>query len=348
MVEIANVRSVLARSLWASRANAAAERPPLRELVKADVAVIGVHYTLLSAALHLAEVGRTVVLLEAEQQGLGASGRNGGQVNPGLKAGPDEIETCFDPDLGPRIVVMTGGNGDLVFDLIARHGIACDVARVGWIRAATTPRVMLALNDVGGQCRARAAAVESLEATEMTKLLGTRAYAGGLIDRRGGILHPLNYALGLVAAAERLGPRLHGNSWVAGVKASDDSVTVTVAEGLVTAATALSAQIPTPGCSRNRSGPRSFRLPLCRSRQVRWAPSWSTRSCQQGIRPRTREGFCSISERMRRAASSWAGAVQWAMPRSVRGRRRCGWRQSGFTHNYRALNGSLHGVPMWP
>lgn len=239
MPEIANERPVLARSLWASTATAYAERPPLRGSVEADVVVIGGGYTGLSAALHLAESGRTVVLLEAEQPGWGASGRNGGQVNPGLKAGPDEIEARFGPDLGSRMVAMTGGSGDLVFDLIARHGIACDAARVGWIRAATTPRTMLALNEVGRQWRARGAAVEPLDSAEMAQLLGTRAYLGGLIDRRGGNLHPLNYALGLAAAAEQRGARLHGGSRVTSIMATNDAVSVTTAEGQVTAATAL-------------------------------------------------------------------------------------------------------------
>lgn len=239
MAEITHERPVLARSLWTATANAASERPPLRGSAEADVVVIGGGYTGLSAALHLAEAGRSVVLLEAEQPGWGASGRNGGQVNPGLKADPDEIEARFGPDFGPRMVAMSGGCGDLVFDLIARHGIACDAARVGWIRAATTPRAMRALHDVGRQWQARGAAVEPLDATETAQLLGTRAYVGGLIDRRGGNLHPLNYALGLAAAAEGEGARLHGDSRATDISATADAVTVTTAEGQVTAGKAL-------------------------------------------------------------------------------------------------------------
>lgn len=239
MAEIAHERPVLARSLWAATAHATNERGPLRGSVEADVVVIGGGFTGLSAALHLAEAGRAVTLLEAEQPGWGASGRNGGQVNPGLKATPDEIEARFGPDLGPRMVAMTGGSGDLVFDLIARHCIDCDAACVGWIRAATTPRAMMALDEVGRQWRAQGAAVEPLERAEMAQLLGTRAYAGGLIDRRGGNLHPLNYALGLAAAAERWGARLYGNSRVSGISAMDDAVSVMTAEGQVTARSAL-------------------------------------------------------------------------------------------------------------
>ncbi|NIA69350.1 FAD-binding oxidoreductase [Pelagibius litoralis] len=236
---IANERAALADSLWAATANPSPERPPLHGEAEADTVVIGGGFTGLSAALHLAEAGKSVVLLEAETPGWGASGRNGGQVNPGLKATPEETEARFGPDLGRRMVAMSGGAGDLVFDLIARHGIQCAASRCGWIRAATTPKALATLQEIGRQWRDRGAVVDALDADEMERLLGTRAYPGGLIDRRGGNLHPLNYALGLAEAAERAGARIHGHSRVSGVQSTDDSVTVSTPEGRVTARAAL-------------------------------------------------------------------------------------------------------------
>lgn len=239
MDPIANERPVLAASLWTATANPAPEFPPLTGSVEADAVVIGGGFTGLSAALHLAEAGRSVVLLEAEAPGWGASGRNGGQVNPGLKNPPDEIEARFGPDIGGRMVAMSGGAGDLVFDLIERHGIDCDAVRCGWIRAATSTRALAELAETGRQWRARGADVEALDAGEMARLLGTDAYPGGLIDRRGGNLHPLNYALGLAAAASRAGARLHGGSQVTGIEPAEDAVTVSTARGEVTASALL-------------------------------------------------------------------------------------------------------------
>ncbi|MEM9048472.1 MAG: FAD-binding oxidoreductase [Pseudomonadota bacterium] len=239
-LRISNERAVLSHSLWTATANPAPARPALSGSVEADVVVVGGGFTGLSTALHLAERGVKVTLLEAESPGWGASGRNGGQVNPGLKAKPEETIAAHGADLGGRMVALSGGAGDLVFGLIEKHGIRCDAARTGWIRAAVTPRDMAVLRETGRQWRARGDAVEPLTANEMADLLGNRAYIGGLIDRRGGNLHPLNYALGLADAAERAGATLHGNSRVADVTATGETATVrTVAGASVTAKRAI-------------------------------------------------------------------------------------------------------------
>jgi glycine/D-amino acid oxidase-like deaminating enzyme len=239
MATIAHERAVLADSLWTATANPSPPRPALSGAAEADCVVIGGGFTGLSAALHMSEAGQSVVLLEAESVGWGASGRNGGQVNPGLKEGPAAIVARFGADIGGRMARLSGEGGDLVFDLIARHGISCDAARVGWIRAAHTPKALRALESVAAEWRALGARVDPLDAREMERLLGTPGYVGGIIDRRGGNLHPLNYALGLADAAERAGARLHGESRVLNLTSSPDGVTVTTARGQVTARRAL-------------------------------------------------------------------------------------------------------------
>ena len=100
------------------------------------IAVIGAGYTGLSAALHLAAKGVDVVVLEANEPGWGASGRNGGQVNPGLKHDPDTICGDFGPDLGARMIALSGNAPSFVFDLIQRHQIACSALQSGTLRAA--------------------------------------------------------------------------------------------------------------------------------------------------------------------------------------------------------------------
>src|SRR5260221_13221700 len=92
------------QSLWAATAAEPAFEPPsLEGEARADVVVIGGGFTGVSTALHLAERGISVVLLEAAEIGWGASGRNGGQVIPGLKSDPDEIEAALGPDRGARL-----------------------------------------------------------------------------------------------------------------------------------------------------------------------------------------------------------------------------------------------------
>src|SRR5262252_8560653 len=89
------LRLRLPPSLWAATARPAPATPPLDGSQQADVAVVGAGYSGLAAALHLAEAGASVVVLEAGEPGWGASGRNGGQVIPGLKHDPDEIVAMF-------------------------------------------------------------------------------------------------------------------------------------------------------------------------------------------------------------------------------------------------------------
>lgn len=190
MPPIAQERSVLAQSLWADTANQGPPRPALSGAVRADCVVIGGGYTGLSAALHLAEAGQVVVLLEAETVAWGASGRNGGQVNPGLKDGPAALAARFGADFGGRMTRLSGACGDLVFDLIEKHAIRCDARRVGCIRAAHTRKALASLHAVAAEWRAMGAPVNHLDAAEMQRLLGAPGYVGGIIDPRGGNLHP--------------------------------------------------------------------------------------------------------------------------------------------------------------
>lgn len=130
---IDNERPVLANSTWTATSNSRTDMPPLNEDLQSDVTVVGGGFTGLSTALHLAEKGISVTLLEAEHPGWGASGRNGGQVIPGLKEDPDTIEEIFGPEMGGRMVRLSGAAPDIVFGLIETYGIDCGAVREGWI-----------------------------------------------------------------------------------------------------------------------------------------------------------------------------------------------------------------------
>ncbi len=108
-------------NVYPETAEPAVPTPPLDGDARADVVVVGGGITGLSTALHLAERGVKAVLLEAHEPGWGASGRNGGQVNPGLKHDPDTVERDFGVDLGRRMNALAGGAPAFVFDLIKRH-----------------------------------------------------------------------------------------------------------------------------------------------------------------------------------------------------------------------------------
>lgn len=215
---IPDERSCLANSLWTATANPGSSFPRLQEAdLSADVAIIGAGFTGLSAAAHLGRRGVRAVLLDAHAPGWGGSGRNGGQVLPGLKEDPDTIERMLGDERGKRMVRLAGHAPDEVFDLVARHGIACNPIRAGWIQPAHSARTLAVSAERARQWRLRGAPVEVLTQEAVRGLIGAPAYIGGLIDRRAGSIHPLNYCLGLAAAAASLGVRIHGDSPVTAI-----------------------------------------------------------------------------------------------------------------------------------
>ena len=199
-------------ALWSATAVEAPQTPPLSESTKADICVIGGGYAGLSTALHLAEKGVDVVLIEAKEVGFGGSGRNGGQVIPGLKYDPDEIEAMFPGDAGRRLVDFAGRTADFVFDLIAKHKMNVPLRRAGWIQGAHRQASLKMVASRAAQWGKRGADVALLDKPTTDRMLGTEAYFGAWIDRRGGAVQPLSYARELARAAQKAGVRIHGGT----------------------------------------------------------------------------------------------------------------------------------------
>jgi glycine/D-amino acid oxidase-like deaminating enzyme len=208
-------------SLYQDISGPAPPAPPLQADVRADVAVVGGGITGLSTALHAARAGAAVVLLEAEEPGFGASGRNGGQVNAGLKLDPDTVERDFGADLGRRMNALAGSAPALVFDLVKRHGIDCDARQNGTLRAAVRAGHAAAIRRSCVQLKRRGAPVELLEGAALARATGTDRYTCAMFDRRGGDLNPLMYARGLARAAIEAGARVHAQSRALGMERVD-------------------------------------------------------------------------------------------------------------------------------
>jgi glycine/D-amino acid oxidase-like deaminating enzyme len=222
-------------SLYAEAAAPAVPTPPLEGTVRADVCIVGGGFTGLSAALHLAEIGVDVLLLEAREPGWGASGRNGGQVNPGLKPDPDQVERDFGPELGRRMLALSYGAPDALFALVRRHQIACEARQEGTIRAAIDARSAASVARTAEQGARRGWPVSFASAEETAAMTGTRRYAGAMLDARGGDVQPLSYARGLARAAIAQGARIHGDSPATGIVRDGSAWRVTSSAGEVLA-----------------------------------------------------------------------------------------------------------------
>jgi glycine/D-amino acid oxidase-like deaminating enzyme len=200
------------RNLWTETAPPAPETPVLRDSIRADVAVVGAGFTGLSAALHLAERGARVAVLEAEGIGHGAAGRNVGFVNSGMWVPPDYLAEVLGPHVGERLLALLGEAPPFVFDLIARHGIDCEPRRVGTLQCATGWRGLKLIRERAAQWLRRGADVELLDAQATARMVGSAFYDAALLDRRTGTVQPLAYARGLATAALRAGARVYTES----------------------------------------------------------------------------------------------------------------------------------------
>jgi glycine/D-amino acid oxidase-like deaminating enzyme len=171
--------------------------------------------------LHLAEKGVKTTVLEARTVGFGASGRNGGQVNPGFKLDPDAARARLGVDHAERVLAFSGSAPDVVFDLIARHGIDCDAARPGWLQPAHNETALRKLALQSQAWARRGVAARMLDRDETRKLLGTAAYCGCAFDPRGGSVQPLSYVRGLARVAISAGATVYENAPVSSLERRD-------------------------------------------------------------------------------------------------------------------------------
>ncbi len=175
----------------------------------ADVAIIGGGITGVSAALHLAERGYSVALLEAgETIGWGASGRNGGQALPGFGASQSKLKSLVGAAGAKRLWDMSVEAVDLLRAQIQRFGIPADYVP-GYLHAAVKPRQVRELEGMQAEMAEYGApAGRILRGDELRTRLASPRYLAALEDGIAGHLHPFNYVLGLARAAQAAGAKL--------------------------------------------------------------------------------------------------------------------------------------------
>lgn len=229
-------------SLWHAVSRNRRERPALEGALDVDLAIVGGGFSGLSTALHTAEKGSSVAVLEAEIIAWGATGRNAGFVVPNFaKRDPDDIIAQLGPERGERLVDSATGSADLVFDLIKRHGIECDAVQSGWIQPAHSPAALEKTRSRAEQWARRGKPAVALDRQAIEDLTGVRGYPGGWMDRSGGVLNPVEYARGLADAAEKAGARIFEHTRVASIDRMADGWTLKTASSSVRARKVLIA-----------------------------------------------------------------------------------------------------------
>jgi glycine/D-amino acid oxidase-like deaminating enzyme len=196
-----------------------------------DLVVIGAGYQGLSTALHAARAGLSVQVIEAADIGAGASGLNGGQVIPGLKQDPETLVSMLCQSAGQKLTRFASATADVVFDLIAREGLAVEHTRCGWIQAAHTETALEAAVRRNRQWRAEGADVALLNRAEIALLTGADGYRGGFLDRRAGVVNPLALVHEMARLATVAGAGLVAGDPVTSLTRDGASWRVTTASG---------------------------------------------------------------------------------------------------------------------
>jgi len=185
--------------------------PPLQGAVQVDVLVVGGGFAGLSAALELAQRGLSVVLLEADRIGSGASGRNGGQAIVGYASGQGPLEAQLGAPDAQRAWDLSVQAVELIERRIAAHGIACDWQR-GYTYVADSAKKARALREEFEDHSRRGVACDWAEGADVARFIRSPRYVAAFRENTSGHLHPLKYALGLAQAAQAAGVRLFEHS----------------------------------------------------------------------------------------------------------------------------------------
>lgn len=230
-----------ADSYYLATANGAEASPALTGDMDADVVIVGGGCTGLSAALHAAERGLKAVVLEGGKVGWGASGRNGGQIIPGLRQGAVELTRLMGHARARAIFDLAVDGRDLVVGLIDRHAINCDLRLSGHVTLAAKAADFGQMAEEAAALRRWGYPHARLASVAEARSLVDTASHGGLVDAAGGHFHPLNYALGLARAAEAAGATVFEQSVVTGMEADRAGVKVATAGGWVKARWAILA-----------------------------------------------------------------------------------------------------------
>ena len=221
-------------SLWVATAGPAPTTIPLSGEQRADVAIVGGGFTGLRAALTLAEAGCSTIVLEANEIGWGATGRNGGQVNPILPENtPETVSAQIGAPAAEKLCRVSLESADELFSLIQRYDIHCSARQKGWLRVAHCRSAVRAWTQ---QCESwiRAGAeIDIVEGEQLAALTGSPVFNMGALNRRGGAIQPLSFARGLAEKAISAGATVYRSSPVLGLERTRTGWIVSTPDGSV-------------------------------------------------------------------------------------------------------------------
>ena len=204
-------------SYYAATTNRQTDYPVLAGEHRCDVAVVGAGFTGLSTAVHLAERGYDVAVVEANRVGWGASGRNGGQLIDGIVEVKkiNDVRRKFGEDAANTLRQIGLDSNNVVLDLIKKYNIDCDL-KFGFLDVALSQEDLDYFESEVEKKRAMnyPHKMELVPKDQLHTVVGSDIYLGGMVHHGNGHLHPLNLCLGEARALEEHGARIFEQSWV--------------------------------------------------------------------------------------------------------------------------------------
>jgi gamma-glutamylputrescine oxidase len=226
-------------SYYARTASPGPDYPALAGKIETDICIVGGGLAGLSAGLSLAERGRSVVVIEANEVGWGASGRNGGFVGPGFSGGAERLLKTSGPKDARALYDLTRDAVKLVRNRIDRYAIPAQAVDSGMLSTWWRDDPAEARQEQEFMARHFGVEQEWWPREKVRELLITDRYHGGLYRKEGFHFHPLNYARGVAKAIVGLGGKLFEQSRAIGLDLSGPIKRARTAEGEVTAKTVL-------------------------------------------------------------------------------------------------------------
>ena len=219
----------ISKSGWFVHGDVEALYPALQDDLETDVTVIGAGFAGSSLALHLAELGVRVVVLESRQPGWGASGRTAGHVLPNLKT----LKVLSNmPGEGEKFLEFFLDNRRIVYDIVSKYNINCDASQSGLLSFVQFPKRLGAVAKRRAEWwRAKGCNVDVLEGGDLRSVSGTGRYHLGIYWRDGGRVNPYLFTIGMIAQAARLGSQVYGDSDVVRVYKNNGRWTVLTNDG---------------------------------------------------------------------------------------------------------------------
>lgn len=287
-----------APSLWAATAMPPREFAPLEGDAQADVVVIGAGYTGLSAARHLAASGLEPLVLEADQPGWGASGRNGGVITAKFRRSFPDIAAAHGKDVAKRMYDIAHEAVDSVAEMVDEFGIAgANLTRSGQVKAAHNHETLAHAVAEAQWLKVELGdgTMSVLSADQVREETGSGTFVGGVLNAGSGGIHPLNYVRGLSKGVAARGVRIFARSPALRIRREDSGVVVETPAGSVRARQAV---IATNSYSDLTDATRSFQRTLVPFRSAIIATEKLSANLAASIMP-TRRTYTETKRMMR-------------------------------------------------